>query len=90
MPRALAKALQTDMNYFFAVCAFGSTIDGMLPHSDVLCVIIYSPQDLDQRSQDIELEEVKQRKDEKKSPELVGLDKTLSTSTTGTICPSSH
>ena len=48
MTRARAKALHDKVNSLLFTCDFGSTLDGMLLHSDTLCILRYEPQALHQ------------------------------------------
>jgi hypothetical protein len=48
MTRARAKALHDKVNSLLFTCDFGSTLDGMLLHSDTLCILRYEPQALQQ------------------------------------------
>ena len=41
MTRARAKALHDKVNSLLSTCDFGSTLDGILPHSDTLCILRY-------------------------------------------------
>ena len=43
MTRAQAKALHDKVNSLLATCEFGSTLDGVLLHSDTLCILRYEP-----------------------------------------------
>ena len=43
MTRARAKALHDKVNSLLSTFDLGSTLDGMLLHSDMLCVIRYEP-----------------------------------------------
>ena len=43
MTRARVKALHDKVNLLLSTFNFGSTLDGVLLHSDVLCVIRYEP-----------------------------------------------
>ena len=43
MTRARAKALHDKVNSLLSTCDFGSTLDGILSHSDTLCILRYEP-----------------------------------------------
>ena len=43
MTRARAKALYDKVNSLLSTCDFGSTLDGILLHSDTLCILRYEP-----------------------------------------------
>ena len=43
MTRARAKALHDKVNSLISICDFGSTLDGILSHSDTLCILRYEP-----------------------------------------------
>ena len=43
MTRARAKAFHDKVNSLLSTCDFGSTLDGMLLHSDTLCILRYEP-----------------------------------------------
>ena len=45
MTRSRAKAIHDKVNSFLYMCDLDSTMDGMLPHPNALCILSYESQD---------------------------------------------
>ena len=43
MTRSRAKAIHDKVNSFLYMCDLDSTMDGMLPHANALCILRYEP-----------------------------------------------
>ena len=55
MTRARVKALHDKVNSLLSMLVLDSTLDGMLPHADMLCVLRYIPQEDSLMDQDDKL-----------------------------------
>ena len=63
MTRARVKALHDKVNSLLTMLGLDSTLDGMLPHADMLCVLRYIPQEATPEDQGHELEEEEGREE---------------------------
>jgi hypothetical protein len=47
MKRARAKAIHQEVNSLLSTYTLNTSLDGMLPHADILCVLRYEPREKD-------------------------------------------
>ena len=71
MTRARAKAIRDKVNSFLSTCDLDSTLNGLLPHADTLCILRYNSQEEAPKDQAVKLK--RGRKEEKETSPLLAV-----------------